>query len=377
MGDPFRVIDGIFSGLVQFCLNVFSSIWSLLRDPLRGTLRLTARYTQTPIHQVSYLTLLFLLAALSYCVYEVVMEYPMPLARRYEGMYTLIGKNMIRYLTGSDVFRLALYGIIFTSLAKFAVDGTLRKASKRTKIRNKSIVHLRAGYFLVFCFSLWLLCQLSMISIAYFCNLYLEWELEVVTFLFFVVGGTVLVAVYLYRSRRLFPVGMRGSFGAAAFSVLLGNQLGAYSYVRVFDAFSRKPVELIGVDCRTTGNRIEIQAVGLNHNGATLILASSRVRIVGMLRSDAQHITDEEVFIVSKQEVWVDVDRSKLERLIPIEPNKPFQLRVTSNPLESSHNWHRRYTCGLSIELRTVEATLYAGNWPFYFRFRAEGFEPY
>src|SRR4051794_25222637 len=120
--DSFRVIDGIFLGIIQFCFNVSRSIWSLLKNPVAGTLRLTARYKQKPASQVSYLTLLFLLSVLSYCFFEVAMDYPIQHPAPYEGMYTRIGKNLVRYFTGSDIVQLTIYGFAFTIGIKLAVE---------------------------------------------------------------------------------------------------------------------------------------------------------------------------------------------------------------------------------------------------------------
>src|SRR5262249_25532226 len=126
MGDPLRFIDGIFNGIVQFVLNAIYSMATLLRQPVRGTLRLVVRYKHANTRQLSYVALLFLISCFSYLYYEVAADYPIfgP-PGLYPGLYTEVGRQIISSVQGANAIKVLLYGTVAAAFAQLFITGLI------------------------------------------------------------------------------------------------------------------------------------------------------------------------------------------------------------------------------------------------------------
>src|ERR1700720_1407188 len=164
MGDPLKFIDGIFNGIVQFVLNAVYSVAALLRDPVRGTVRLVARYKHDDTHQLSYVALLFLINCFSYLYYDVALTYPIYAPRIFPNLYTEIGKQIARTIQGADAIKVLIYGIVATAFAQIWIGVLIREK----KLKNPKRTALRLGYLFVCISALWLISQIAALAVIYF-----------------------------------------------------------------------------------------------------------------------------------------------------------------------------------------------------------------
>jgi hypothetical protein len=128
MTNPSQFIDDIFSGIVQFIFNIVDSLRILLTNPLRGTLRLTARYKHNKSPQISYITILFLLNLASYLLYQI-----------FEVSFPAVANTLFLNLRGDAVTHLLIYATAATALQQWWIASlySLQPLASPKALRSK------------------------------------------------------------------------------------------------------------------------------------------------------------------------------------------------------------------------------------------------
>lgn len=380
MGDPFKFIDDLLNGIVQFVFSVIFSIMTLLHAPLRGVIRLAVRYRRADTRQASFTALLFVLNALSYIFLDIAFAYPVFARGRYEALYSVLGRHILEGIQGPDTTRVLLYATTATALQSWWVALVARESGGKPGLE---ITTLKLGYT-YFLFALVLvLVEASPVAAGYVAGWLTDplrlrdiglLAIELVPFL----CGLALMVWGLYRARVLMPREGRAMLLYGMLPAMVAIQLGSGLVVKLFDAAERPVIDILTVACvvtdRTESNTVSLDATVMNNTDRVLVARPSDIVILGRPGARTRILKDDNPITYGSDGLLWLIPDLPASSFVVLEPRKPTRLSVHSSAWPGGPEFWGNATCGVSLTAASSYTADEHGREPVREEYRARAF---
>ena len=318
MNTTFDYVDRLFNGLVYFVLNLVESIVSLYRNPVRGTLRLTARSLNVNSRQASYRTLLFFINAVMYVVMGSLLE------TIFGGQGESFIENVISVSERPNLISTIIYATIATAVIELY---TKHRFAGHSKLRHTNVVQIRLGYAFCFIVSLFLILQtIWLLSLFWVPNAINSLTLILIPVMFFV-GAAAITPI------------IRMPAMVGAFFVLILSQLISWAAVIFYtQATSKQQLEILYLSCQDKSqDRMDVVALVANRTDEEMIVRfPDDVQLFGIMK--ISHFKDYKPHMYK-------VILPEAKQYAVIEPKK-----TTTLELKAEHSDPQYPLCGLRID---------------------------